>query len=192
MPSPFDARRVWIVGPPGSGKTTFAQRLAAVIGVAPTHMDELFWKPGWTWSTDEELRHRVAAVVLRSRWVIDGNYARIRRDYVHRAELHVWLDFPLHATLTRLLVRSVSRAVTRQPICNGNYESLWRTFTSRESILYYGWQTHGQFRRRYTTELADLPHVRLRNPREVDAWLTAVETRKPGVYGGNGWRANSR
>lgn len=164
-------RRIWVVGPSGSGKSTVAARLASQVGVEPTHMDDLFWKPNWQKSAHDELDSRIAPVVARDAWVIDGNYTAVRRRHVDRVQLYVWLDLSIHITVRRVVCRALDRALRHEPICNGNYESLWTTLTSRKSIVLWAYQSHARVRSQYAAELADQPHVRLRTPREVEAWL---------------------
>lgn len=59
-PSLGRTRLVCIDGPAGSGKTTFADALAAATGAAVVHMDDLY--AGWTLTG---ARARLAAAVLR-------------------------------------------------------------------------------------------------------------------------------
>jgi adenylate kinase family enzyme len=40
--------RLWIVGPPGSGKSILADRLGALLSCPVVHLDEIHWLPGWT------------------------------------------------------------------------------------------------------------------------------------------------
>ena len=40
--------RILIAGTSGSGKTTFAQRLGAILGIPHTEMDSLHWGENWT------------------------------------------------------------------------------------------------------------------------------------------------
>ena len=42
------AMRILIAGTSGSGKTTFAQRLGAILGIPHTEMDSLHWGENWT------------------------------------------------------------------------------------------------------------------------------------------------
>lgn len=165
--------RIWVVGPTGSGKSTLADRLAALLGVEATHLDDLHWAPGWVERPRHDLAARLAPVVARPAWVVDGNYGDVQRRYVHAADLVVWLDLPLATTFPRLVARSVARAVRGTPCCNGNRESLARTFLSRESILVWALTSHRRVRRRYARTLAGRPHVRFRDPREVARWLGA-------------------
>jgi adenylate kinase family enzyme len=165
------ARRIWVIGCPGAGKSTVAVRLAGALGVTSAHMDDLFWKPNWGETPDDELIAKVDRVTCEPAWVVDGNYTRIMQHFVDRVELFCWLDLPLHLCLRRLVSRGLHRVATRATICNGNRESLIENFASRRSLLLYAYQKHPYYRETYSAMMANHPHVRLRNPREVDAWL---------------------
>ncbi len=172
--------RIWIVGVPGSGKTTLAARLARLQGVAPVHMDELHWLPGWQERAAEETAALLAERVAGERWVAEGNYGHFRSRHMDRVELTVWLDLPLRVTFPRLLRRGVRRSVLKLDCCNGNRESLVRTFLHKDSLLLYALQTDRRRRVGLTEELATRPHVRLRSQREVDRWLSGVGGRARG------------
>jgi adenylate kinase family enzyme len=167
--------RVWIVGPPGAGKSTLAAVLARRLGTEPVHLDELHWRPGWIEVPDEQLVDDLTPLLEGERWVVDGNYGHIRRGFVDRVELFVWLDLPLACTFPRLLVRTFRRGVLGEPCCNGNQESVRRTLTSRDSILWWALTTQTSRRRQLTSALADRPHVRLRSPAAVDAWRAGLK-----------------
>lgn len=163
--------RLWVVGPPGSGKSLLSDRLAALLSCPAVHLDELFWLPGWEVSDPFEFREQVDAATAGPSWVVDGNYQFVRRPFISRADRVIWLDLPLSLCLPRLLRRCLSRAITHEIICNGNHESLRETFLSRKSLLWWAITTDRARRRTYESELADRPHDRLRSPRAVTGWL---------------------
>ncbi len=172
--SPLLPDRVWVVGPCGSGKSTLAAKLAAHLGVEPTHLDDIHHQPGWTEAPDEVSQARVADVAARGRWVIDGNYTRFRTRHLGRIQLYVLLDLPLYVTFPRLVRRGIVRSITKEPCCNGNLETLPRTFFDRESLLL--WALTGSIRRigPLRRHVAAHPHVHLRTQRQVDLWLAHV------------------
>ena len=86
-----------------------------------------------------------------------------------------WLDLPLPVTFSRILRRCFVRSFRRVPCCNGNYESLWRTFFHHDSLLLWSLQTHHGRRRELAAELAGRPHVRLRSTADVERWVAAIE-----------------
>ncbi len=169
--------RIWIVGACGSGKSTLAAKLAPMVGVEPTHLDEIHWRPGWKEGPAEATSRRIREVVERPRWVIDGNYGKHRRAHVDAIDLLVWLDFPLRTAMPRVLRRCVVRALRRVPCCNGNYESLRMTFFSKQSLLLWELTEHRRRQREIAHEFRERPHVRLRSQREVDRWLRTATVR---------------
>ncbi len=171
--------RVWVVGPSGSGKSTLARRLAARLCVEATSLDDLHWEPGWVERPIADLVERLRPITARSSWVIEGNYNETHRNYLHLADLVVWLDVPISTTVPRVLVRTLSRALRGTPCCNGNRESLARAFLRRDSILLWAVTSHRRNRRRYERRLAGRPHVRLRTPGELRRWSSEAGLADP-------------
>lgn len=165
--------RVWIVGPNGSGKSTVAERVAAKLGVAPIHLDDLHFGANWLERSQQDLIERLEKPLSADAWVVDGNYAWAREHYRERIQLAVWLDLPRYLTFPRVVRRTLRRALSGERCCNDNRESLGRALLARDSILLCSWTAHGPYRRAFEAELPALPHVRLQTPAEVDAWLAS-------------------
>ena len=87
----LDLRRVVVVGTRPSGKTTFARRLAGVLGSQHVELDALYWGPEWTPRPD--FQGDVLAAVQYEHWVIDGNYTAVRDLIWRRCTAIVWLDY---------------------------------------------------------------------------------------------------
>ena len=172
-------QRIIVVGPSGSGKTTVAEALAVARGLPHTEMDALWWDPGWTEVGEDEFRRRLEPVVRSDAWVLDGNFFSVGSRAVAwpRADTIVWLDLPRWRTILRIVVRTVRRSATRTELWSGNREHL-RTMFGRDELLRFAWRNHAKYAARYS-EIGDDPTlghltvVRLRSPREVDAWLSA-------------------
>ena len=141
-------QRLVVVGTTGSGKTTLAARLAQHAGCQHIELDSLFWEAEWTAADDALFLTRVANAIAPDRWVVDGNYRRAAKLVWPRAELIVWLDYPLVVNLWRLLRRGVRRAWTQEPLwASGNRETFSSVFLSRESLFLWAIQTHRGERR---------------------------------------------
>ena len=166
--------RIWVLGPTGAGKSTLTARLGAHLGVEATHMDDLYWQPDWVESPDDEMAARLAAVIARPRWVVDGNYTRFREPHTGQVQLFVWLDLPLRVTFTRLVRRGISRSLNKTACCNGNQETLRRTFLQRDSLLLWALTHYGETRDKAAAAVAGRPHVRLRSQKAADRWLRDV------------------
>ncbi len=68
------SNRILILGPSGGGKTYLARRLGAILSREPTHLDALFWRPGWTSMPQSEWRHVMESLVAPEQWIMDGTY----------------------------------------------------------------------------------------------------------------------
>ena len=172
-------RRVCILASAsGSGKTTLGRALADRLGVPFHELDALNHDPGWKEATSAELRARVEPLVAGPAWVIDGAYRSKLGDLVlARSDTVVWLDLPRRVWLPRLLRRTARRLVMREELWNGNRETLRGVLWDDNALIPFAWRSFSDRRRRYPTVLAPYPVVRLRTSREVQRFLTTVDSR---------------
>lgn len=172
-------QRLIIVGGSGTGKSTLAQVLARRLELAYTELDSLYWGPDWTESSAEDFRRRVAVLVARDGWVLDGNYGKVRDLLWGRADVLIWLDYPLGLTLWRLLKRTLQRIAQRTELWQGNRETWRGAFLSRDSLFLHLLRTHHSRRRAYRLALDDpayahLQVIRLRSPNQTAKWLEEI------------------
>jgi adenylate kinase family enzyme len=71
-------RRVSVVGTSGAGKSTLARSLAARLDASFLELDSVNHQADWVPLPTSEFRRRVASVVAGERWVLDGNYSKVR------------------------------------------------------------------------------------------------------------------
>jgi hypothetical protein len=116
----------------------------------------------------------------RPRWAVDGNYGHSADLLLPRADTLVWLDYSLPFTLQRVFRRTVRRTFLREIVCNGNRESLFKSFCTRDSIIWWTLTTHARRHRQCEEFMADprwthLTRVRLRTPSEAKRWLESLK-----------------
>jgi adenylate kinase family enzyme len=181
--------RVLFYGVTGSGKSSAAHAYAAASGLPEVSADDdIGWLPGWQQRSVEQQREIATDVAARDSWVLDSAYGVWRDIVVPRAELVVALDYPRWLSLGRLIRRSVRRVVTRQPVCNGNVETLARLF-AKDSIFYWHFNSFARKKRVFRAWQVDpdMPPVLVfRKPRELDNWLTQVATATSGPVDATG------
>lgn len=107
------ARRINVVGTSGTGKTTFAGKLAAVLEVPHLEMDRLYWQPGWKGRENEAFLALVKDAVSGSRWILDGNYSRTVPLKWARTECVVWLDYSFSRTSLACLLKGLEEIYSR-------------------------------------------------------------------------------
>ncbi len=174
-------RRIAVLGPTGSGKTSFSAEFARRLGLAHIELDAIHWLPDWMEKPLAEFRADVAAALAShpEGWVCDGNYAKVRDLVVAEAEMVVWLRLPLRVTFWRVFRRTVGRGLRRQRLWGTNYESWRLSFFSRDSLLLYS-LTKGRHSGEKARRLRDsippgMPFHELRSGRQVAAFLAALD-----------------
>lgn len=121
----------------------------------------------------EDVRELVSAEA----WTTEWQYSSARPLLAEHADLVVWLDPPfLAVTLPRVVRRTLRRRLRREVLWNGNIEPPLHTFfTNREHIVRWAISTRNKHRMlvgQLALDRPDLRIVRLRSPREVEAWLS--------------------
>jgi adenylate kinase family enzyme len=168
--------RVVVVGASGSGKSTFARRLAAAIGAPHFELDAINWQAGWrdlNTHDPEEFARRVESAAAADAWVTDGNYSKVRQLLWPRATGFVWLDYARPVIMRRVLWRSFTRAAGGKELWpgTGNKENFAR-WLDKEHPIRWAWDTWARNRARYAEtfaqpEFSQVPVHRLRHPREA-------------------------
>lgn len=92
MPTMY--KRIMIIGRGGSGKTVFADKLGKALGRSVTHLDKLFWMPGWVQAyTSQEWGRVIQELADQDEWILDGNYSRSIDIRFARADTVVFFNF---------------------------------------------------------------------------------------------------
>lgn len=176
-------RRIVVYGVTGSGKTTVARRLGALLGLPVIELDALFWNPNWVDTPADEFRTRVQSAfdAAPAGWVCDGNYTGRLGDFaVSQADSVVWMHLPLWVTFRRVLTRTVSRALRREVLWGTNQESWRLSFLDRNSILLWSLTHHWATARNIKTVLSETdarPRVyELKSARDVGKFLATVRS----------------
>ena len=106
--SPASAlKRILVIGSGGSGKTTFARRLAQQTKLPLIHLDALYWRPGWHPTPVDEWRTKVATLVGEPAWIMDGNYGGTLNIRLEGCDAVVFLDIPRLVCLWRVVRRQL-------------------------------------------------------------------------------------
>jgi adenylate kinase family enzyme len=127
--------RVCVVGTSGSGKTTFARKLARLFEAPHIEVDALHWGPNWTVRAD--FVERVEAAIQQPRWVLDGNYGVVRDRTWRRATAIIWLNYSFSRVFARGLSRTLRRLVTSELLWANNRESWSRALFDPESTPWW-------------------------------------------------------
>ena len=117
LPAPLGkgGKRILLLGSGGSGKTTFALRLAALTGLPVVHLDAHYWRPHWTEPDKPTWRAQVAALTEQDTWIMDGNYLSSLDLRLPRADAVFFFDIPNWHCLWNILKRRLRYAGQTRP-----------------------------------------------------------------------------
>lgn len=88
-----------IIGCPGSGKTTFAEKLQKCTGLPLYYLDAIWHKPDKTHIPREEFDRRIGEIFETPRWIIDGNYKRTIEMRMKQCDTVFLFDLPIEVCL---------------------------------------------------------------------------------------------
>jgi adenylate kinase family enzyme len=174
--------KIIVIGTTGSGKSTLAKALVKKINAPYIQLDQLFWKPNWERTDDEEFLKELEDSIKQSRWIVDGNYTRTRHITWKEADTIIWVDLPFWLTFYQNLTRTIKRSALKKEIWKGtgNRESFRRMF-SKDSILIWLLKTYSKNIEKYESALEDpeyshINFIRLKSRKEVDLFIKNINT----------------
>lgn len=98
-------RRVIVIGCPGSGKTTFAEKLSETTGLPLYYLDAIWHKPDKTHISREEFDRGIREILAADAWIIDGNYERTVEKRLKECDTVVLFDLPTELCLQGVIDR---------------------------------------------------------------------------------------
>ncbi len=110
LPLPELGRRICILGPSNSGKSTLAEAIARKCGLAVVHLDQLHHLPHTDWQPRPpgEFLALHDEAIRGDAWVMDGNYSGCMPQRFRRATGVILLDIPTPLSLFRYVNRCLS------------------------------------------------------------------------------------
>lgn len=92
-------KKVIVIGCPGSGKTTFAEKLNKLTGLPLYYLDAIWHKPDKTHIPREEFDQRISEIFATPEWIIDGNYNRTIEMRLKECDTVFLFDLPTEVCL---------------------------------------------------------------------------------------------
>ena len=98
-------QKIIVIGCPGAGKTTFAQKLCDKCGLPLFHLDAIWHRADRTHITREEFDARLGEILSLDAWIIDGNYSRTLECRMAACDTVVLFDLPVEVCLAGAAAR---------------------------------------------------------------------------------------
>ena len=98
-------QKVIVIGCPGSGKTTFAEKPQKRVELPLYYLDAIWHKPDKTHIPREEFDARMAEILATDAWIIDGNYGRTLEWRLAACDTVFLFDLPTEVCLEGVISR---------------------------------------------------------------------------------------
>lgn len=104
-------KRVLIIGPGASGKSTLARQLGEITGLRVIELDKAFWQPGLVQTPRNKWVAFQQKLVVENEWIMDGDLGPYDAIEVRlrAADTIIFLDFSLVRCAWRAIRRSRER-----------------------------------------------------------------------------------
>ena len=87
-------KKIIVIGCPGAGKTTFAEKLKGITGIPLFYLDAVWHKPDRTHISRAEFDERLSEIMSLEEWIIDGNYSRTVEIRIQMSDTIFLFDLP--------------------------------------------------------------------------------------------------
>ena len=158
-------KRVVIIGPGASGKSTLARQLGQITGLRVIELDKVFWQPGLLETPQDHWVELQRQLVGEPEWIMDGDLGPYDAIEVRlrAADTIIFLDF----SLVRCAWRAVRRSRERL--------DFWRW------LLRYRCQARPFFMKAIRDNASTATVHRVRNPKAVRRFVAdQVRSAYPG------------
>lgn len=102
-------KKVIVIGCPGSGKTTFAEKLNKCTGLPLFYLDAIWHKPDKTHISRDEYDKLMDEIFKMDKWIIDGNYKRTIEKRIENCDTVFLFDLP-----TDVCIKGATERVGKQ------------------------------------------------------------------------------
>lgn len=106
-------KKIFIVGSPGSGKTTLARKLSHLLDIPHYDLDDIRHPHEGVKRTDKQAIPLVNELISKRTWIIEGVYISWVKECLDKTDLIIWLDIPYHIALYRITMRYIRNVLRR-------------------------------------------------------------------------------
>lgn len=165
-------KRIAIIGAPGTGKTTLANKLSEIFNIEVTHIDGLHHLENWQIRDKTERDKMILDVVAKDEWIIDGTYKSTLKQRLEKADLIIWLDFSTFNQLKGIITRYLKNKGVEKPEIPGCKEKLDKEF------FFYVLKYNRNKRNIIVENLKEIDETKVlifKNRKSVNNWINNIK-----------------
>ena len=121
-------KRIYIIGPVGSGKTTLSKQLSKKYNISCYELDKVVWDDdNHIKRTETEISNIFKEIIKKDSWVIEDIGRKIFYDGIKKADIIYYIDLPKITIYYRCIFRWIKQKIgvemyNYKPTLNGLFE----------------------------------------------------------------------
>lgn len=97
--------KILILGGPGSGKTTLANKLKELFELPIINLDNINYKQGWFQREKKERDKIIRKKMNDCEWIMEGIYKSTLQERAEKADLIIFIECPTYYLIFRIIKR---------------------------------------------------------------------------------------
>lgn len=100
--------KIAIIGGPGTGKSTLGKKISNILFIPCFSIDNIKFYKNWIPKKRKYIDDEIHKIINTDKWIIEGNHLRNLEIILEKADMVVFLDFPLRLQLFGIFKRFFS------------------------------------------------------------------------------------